>query len=128
MLNNYCICCSWLTTYYITNLDSDKAMEYPSNFIRRCHAIIDSREMPRYDPHIVSQRTIQCFTMVDAFRIVEWEIYELQRPIHRVLELIDGEWREIISCTNKPDPEKVAKLRSLYEQQMAKMKARANVN
>lgn len=126
MEDKYCICLGWLTTYWVTNINSDVAKEIPSDFARRCHAIVDSPEIPRKGlKGVISKRTIQCFTMAEAYRFVEWEIFEKRRPVHRVLELVNEQWIEIVECTNKPNPERAAALRELQNAAMERLKRRA---
>jgi hypothetical protein len=107
----YCDKLESLSVYYVYYLAPDDAQTSPSNFVRRCGAFIHERKLEGriYDRTVISRRQLKCFTIADAFRIVEWEQYKLQRPIHRVLEMKNGSWEEIIGCTENFTPEIEAK-------------------
>ena len=59
-----------------------------------------------YDP----SRFVRAFTIADVFRLVEWEHGENnRRPIHRIMELKDDGWVELVNCSFTKSAEQKAK-------------------
>jgi hypothetical protein len=49
---------------------------------------------------ISPDRFIKAFTIADVYRLVEYQEGILdRRPVHRVLELLDEGWKEILTCS-----------------------------
>lgn len=55
-------------------------------------------------------RFVRAFTIGEVFRLVEWEHGENnRRPIHRIMELKDDGWVELVNCSLTKSAEQKAK-------------------
>ena len=114
-----CLCSnSDLYDYTIANLKQDHKCS--SDWIMTYGCYVSQPSVFENPLMLVSYqpaRYIRAFTVGEAQRLIEYENGVVnRRPIHRVLELKDNKWEEIVPCSLVKSETQLARERAIYKE------------